>query len=155
MPRSGTNPEILSIVSRLTRWFSTSTVALAPLRGDVGGSGGSGGRDPTNTITIVPSSIDGEPGEEIDVTVSSDPSAVVVIDSGDLDDDDFSRLFGTTPFDITIVLPDEEGEYDFSAEAPEYTSDSATVTVEAELGTLSITAIGTPSAGRKPLALAP
>ena len=117
---------------------------------NINGSGGSrpsGPSEPSNAITITLSSTTGEPGEEIDVTVSSDPSAVVVLDSGDLDDDDFSRLFGTTPFDITIVLPDEEGEYDFSAEAPGYTSDSATVTVEAELGTLSITAIGAPEAG--------
>ena len=68
---------------------------------------------------------------------------MVVIDSGDLDGDDFSREFGTTPFDTVIVLPDEEGEYDFSATSPGYTSDSATVTVESELGELSITAIGT------------
>ena len=114
---------------------------------NINGRGGSGPSEPSNAITITLSSTTGEPGEEIDVTVSSDPSAVVVLDSGDLDDDDFSRLFGTTPFDITIVLPDEEGEYDFSAEAPGYTSDSATVTVEAELGELSITAIGTPEAG--------
>ena len=114
---------------------------------NINGRGGSGPSEPSNAITITLSSTTGEPGEEIDVTVSSDPSAVVVLDSGDLDDDDFSRLFGTTPFDITISLPDEEGEYDFSAEAPGYTSDSATVTVEAELGTLSITAIGTASAG--------
>ena len=117
---------------------------------NVNGSGGSrpsGPSEPSNTITITLSETTGAPGEEIDVTVDSDPSAVVVIDSGDLDDADFSRLFRTTPFDITIVLPDEEGEYDFSAEAPGYTSDSATVTVEAELGTLSITAIGAPEAG--------
>ena len=114
---------------------------------NINGSGSSGPSEPSNAITITLSSTTGEPGEEIDVTVSSDPSAVVVLDSGDLDDDDFSRLFGTTPFDITISLPDEEGEYDFSAEAPGYTSDSATVTVEAELGTLSITAIGAPEAG--------
>ena len=114
---------------------------------NINGRGGSGPSEPSNAITITLSSTTGEPGDEIDVTVSSDPSAVVVLDSGDLDDDDFSRLFGTTPFDITISLPDEEGEYDFSAEAPGYTSDSATVTVEAELGTLSITAIGSPEAG--------
>ena len=79
----------------------------------------------------------------------SSPSAVVVLDSGDLDDADFSRLFRTTPFDTVITLPDEEGEYDFSAEAPGYTSDSATVTVEAELGTLSITALGSREAGEQ------
>ena len=88
----------------------------------------------TDTITISLSSTTGEPGDEIDVTISASPNAIVVLDSGDLDDADFSRLSGSTPFDITISLPDEEGEYDFSAEAPGYTSDSATVTVEAELG---------------------
>ena len=120
---------------------------------NINGSGGgrpsppSGPSEPSNAITITLSSTTGEPGDEIDVTVSSDPSAVVVLDSGDLDDDDFSRLFGTTPFDITIVLPDEEDTYTFSATNPSLTSDSATVTVEAELGELSITAIGAPAAG--------
>ena len=80
---------------------------------------------------------------------------MVVIDSGDLDGDDFSREFGTTPFDTVISLPDEEDEYTFTAEATGYTSDSATVTVESELGTLSITAIGAPATARKPLALPP
>ena len=114
-----------------------------------GGGSGSGGSDPTNTITISLSETTGAPGDEIDVTVDSSPSAVVVIDSGELDDADFSRLFRTTPFDTVITLPDEEGEYDFSAEAPGYTSDSATVTVEAELGTLSITALGSREAGEQ------
>ena len=49
----------------------------------------------TNTITIVPSSIDGEPGEEIDISISSSPSTVVILESGELDNADFSRLFGT------------------------------------------------------------
>ena len=66
----------------------------------------------SDTITITLSETTGAPGDEIDVTVDSDPSTVVVIDSGDLDGDDFSREFGTTPFDTVIVLPDEEGEYD-------------------------------------------
>ena len=97
----------------------------------------------TNTITITLSETTGEPGDEIDVTISASPNTVVVIDSGDLDGDDFSREFGTTPFDTVISLPDEEDEYTFTAEATGYTSDSATVTVESELGELSITAIGT------------
>ena len=57
----------------------------------------------TDTITITLSETTGAPGDEIDVTVDSDPSTVVVIDSGDLDGDDFSREFGTTPFDTVIV----------------------------------------------------
>ncbi len=104
-------------------------------------------REP-NTITITLSSTSGEPGDEIDVTVTSDPSGVLVnINSGELSDSDFSRLSGGTRFTSTLILPDEEGEYTFSATRSDFTSDSATVTVEAELGTLSITAIGTPDAG--------
>ena len=86
----------------------------------------------TDTITVTLSETTGEPGDEIDVTISASPNTVVVIDSGDLDGDDFSREFGTTPFDTVISLPDEEGEYTFTAEARGYTSDSATVTVEPE-----------------------
>ena len=67
---------------------------------------------------------------------------MVVIDSGDLDGDDFSREFGTTPFDTVISLPDEDDEYTFTAEATGYTSDSATITVETGiLGTISISQI--------------
>ena len=103
----------------------------------------------TNTITISLSSSTGEPGDEIDITVTSDPSGrSVTIDSGDLDDDDFSRLSGVTTFRSTIVLPDEEGEYDFSASSAGLASDSATVTVETGiLGRISITSLGAPSNG--------
>ena len=106
----------------------------------------------TNTITIVPSSIDGEPGDEIDISISSSPSTVVILESGELDDADFSRLFGTTPFDVTIELPDEEDDYTFSATAPGFTTATATVTVEEEevaLGTLSIEAVGAPANGQQ------
>ena len=102
----------------------------------------------TRTITITLSETTGEPGDEIDVTISASPNTVVVIDSGDLDGDDFSREFGTTPFDTVISLPDEEDEYTFTAEATGYTSDSATITVETGiLGKISISQIGTPSNG--------
>ena len=118
-------------------------------------NGGSSTREPpppptaTNTITISLSSSTGEPGDEIDITVTSDPSGrSVTIDSGDLDDDDFSRLSGVTTFRSTIVLPDEEGEYDFSASGAGLASDSATVTVETGiLGEISITSLGAPSNG--------
>ena len=105
-----------------------------------------------NTITIVPSSIDGEPGEEIEFTVISSPAAVVVLDSGDLDDGDFSPLFGSGTFTVDLTLPDEEDEYDFSATSPGYTPAEVTVTVESEevaLGTLSIVAAGAPSNGQQ------
>ena len=120
--------------------------------GGGGGGSGGGGSDPTNTITIVPSSIDGEPGEEIDISISSSPSTVVILESGELDNADFSRLFGTTPFDVTIELPDEEDDYTFSATAPGFTTATATVTVEEEevaLGRLSIVAVGAPSNGQQ------
>ena len=121
---------------------------------NVNGRAGTGGGTPpalppaTRTITITLSETTGEPGDEIDVTISASPNTVVVIDSGDLDGDDFSREFGTTPFDTVISLPDEDDEYTFTAEATGYTSDSATVTVETGiLGTISISQIGTPSNG--------
>ena len=111
-------------------------------------NGRGGPSEPSNAITITLSSTTGEPGDEIDVTVTSDPSGVLVnINSGELTDADFSRLSGGTTFTSTLILPDEEGEYTFSATRSDFTSDSASVTVEAELGTLSITAIGTPDAG--------
>ena len=110
--------------------------------------GGRSDPPPRNVILITLSSTTGEPGEEIDVRVTSDPSGESVnINSGELSDSDFSGLSGTTPFTRTLILPDEEGEYTFSATRSRFTSDSATVTVEAELGTLSITAIGSPEAG--------
>ena len=104
------------------------------------------------TITIVPSSIDGEPGEEIEFTVISSPAAVVVLDSGDLDDGDFSPLFGSGTFTVDLTLPDEEDEYDFSATSPGYPTTEVTVTVESEevaLGRLSIVASGDPSNGQQ------
>ena len=106
----------------------------------------------TNTITIVPSSIDGEPGEEIEFTVISSPAAVVVLDSGDLDNGDFSDLFGSGTFTVDLTLPDEEDEYDFSATSPGYPTVEVTVTVESEevaLGRLSIVAAGDPSNGQQ------
>ena len=104
------------------------------------------------TITIVPSSIDGEPGEEIEFTVISSPAATVVLDSGDLDDGDFSPLFGSGTFTVDLTLPDEEDEYDFSATSPGYPTTEVTVTVESEevaLGRLSIVASGDPSNGQQ------
>ena len=124
------------------------------VNGRAGTGGGTAPPPPTTTrtITIVPSSIDGEPGEEIDISISSSPSTVVILESGELDDADFSRLFGTTPFDVTIELPDEEDDYTFSATAPGFTTATATVTVEeeeVEEGTLSIVAVGAPSGGQQ------
>ena len=125
---------------------------------NVNGRAGTGGGTPpppppaARTITIVPSSIDGEPGEEIEFTVISSPAAVVVLDSGDLDDGDFSPLFGSGTFTVDLTLPDEEDEYDFSATSPGYTPAEVTVTVESEevaLGTLSIVAAGAPSNGQQ------
>ena len=104
----------------------------------------------TSTITITPATITGEPGEEVDIIVTSSPSGqAVTIDSGDLEDDNFTRLFGITPFESTIVLPSEEDTYTFSATGPTgFTPASATVTVEVETrGRISITPIGQPING--------
>ena len=113
----------------------------------------SGPSEPSNTITITLSSTTGEPGDEIDVRVTSDPSGESVnINSGELSDSDFSGLSGTTPFTRTLILPDEEDRYTFSATSPTLTRDLATVTVEEEevaLGRLSIVAVGAPSNGQQ------
>ena len=122
------------------------------------GTGGGGTPAPTppatRTITVVPSSIDGEPGEEVDVIITSSPRGeLVTINSGDLDDDDFSPRFEFTPFTTTILLPDEEDTYTFSATGPSgFTTATATITVESEeeeLGTLSIEAVGDPVNGQQ------
>ena len=100
----------------------------------------------TNTITLTLSSTTGEPGDEIDVTVTSSSSGdFVVIDDGDFSASDFDDLSGTTPHETTLILPDEEGEYDFFAVGPGgVTSNEVTVTVETGiLGEISISQIGT------------
>ena len=117
---------------------------------NVGGSGGSGNNNNNNnvtdTITLTLSSTTGEPGDEIDVTVTSSSSGdFVVIDDGDFSASDFDDLSGTTPHETTLILPDEEGEYDFFAVGPGgVTSNEVTVTVETGiLGEISISQIGT------------
>ena len=102
------------------------------------------------TITLTLSSTTGEPGDEIDVTVTSSSSGdFVVIDDGDFSASDFDDLSGLTPHETTLTLPDEEGEYDFFAVGPGgVTSNEVTVTVETGiLGEISISQIGTPSNG--------
>ena len=122
------------------------------VNGPASSGGGSGlPATATNTITISLSSTTGEPGDEIDVTVTSDPvGRVVTINSGEFDDADFSRLSRITPFESVLTLPDEEGEYDFFATGLGLAPDEATVTVEAAApGTLSIRTIGAPVNGQQ------
>ena len=104
---------------------------------------------PRNVISISASSTTGEPGAAITVNVTSDPSGrFVTINSGELNDDDFSVLSSVTPFQSTLTLPDATGEYDFSASSAGLTTATRTVTVETGiLGTLSITRVGAPSNG--------
>ena len=102
----------------------------------------------TNTITISPSTIDGEPGEEVTIRVTSSPSGVfATLGSNDFGATRFSPQSDVTPFTSTLLLPVEEGTHSFFATGGVLTAGRASVTVEAELGTLSITAIGTPDAG--------
>ena len=120
---------------------------------------GSGARAPTpptppaaatNTIGITLSRTTGEPGDEVTVNVSSDPSVrFVTLSSADFSNALFSPQSGTTPFASTLTLPDTDGRYSISATGPAgLTPGSATVTVETGiLGRLSITAIGQPSNG--------
>ena len=102
----------------------------------------------TNTITISPLNTTGEPGEEVTIRVASSPSGVfATLGSNDFGATRFSPQSGVTPFTSTLLLPVEEGTHSFFATGGVLTAGRASVTVESELGTLSITAIGTPDAG--------
>ena len=115
---------------------------------DDSGGGRSDPLPPTNTITISPSSTTGEPGEEVTIRVTSSPSgALVTLGSNDFGATRFSPQSDVTPFTSTLLLPVEEGTHTFFATGGTFTAGRASVTVEAELGELSITAIGTPEAG--------
>ena len=108
------------------------------------------GRPPTstNTITISPSSTTGEPGEEVTIRVTSSPSGVfATLGSNDFGATRFSPQSDFTPFTSTLLLPVEEGTHSFFATGGVLTAGRASVTVEAELGELSITAIGPVAAG--------
>ena len=135
-----------------TRLDSANTVIF---RVNVGGS--SPTREPTtrepaaprNIIGISPASITGEPDEEITLSITSDPSVrFVTLSSDDFANSLFSPQSGTTPFQSTLTLPDEDGEYTISASSAGLTSGSATVTVETGiLGRITISQIGQPSGG--------
>ena len=88
------------------------------------------------------------PGEEVTIRVTSSPSGVfATLGSNDFGATRFSPQSGVTPFTSTLLLPVEEGTHAFFATGGTFTAGTASVTVEAELGTLSITAIGAPEAG--------
>ena len=115
---------------------------------NINGRGGSGPSEPSNAITITLSSTTGEPGEEVTINVSSSPSrALVTLGSNDFGATRFSPQSDVTPFTSTLLLPVEEGTHTFFATGGTFTAGRASVTVEVELGTLSITAIGVPAAG--------
>ena len=112
-----------------------------------GGRGTGGGtttppRTPTNRIGISPSTITDEPGEEVTISITSDPSGrFVTLSSNDFANANFSPQSGITPFTSTLLLPDEEDDYTFSATSAGLTPGSARVTVEeeeAEEGTFAI-----------------
>ena len=76
------------------------------------------------------------------------PSGVfATLGSNDFGATRFSPQSDVTPFTSTLLLPVEEGTHSFFATGGAFTAGRASVTVEAELGTLSITAVGTPAAG--------
>ena len=104
---------------------------------------------PTNRILITPSPITGEPGEEVTLSITSDPtSRFVTLSSDDFSDALFSPQSGTTPFTSTLTLPDTDGDYDISASSAGLTPGSASVTVETGLlGEISISTLGSPSNG--------
>ena len=102
----------------------------------------------TNRITISPLTTTGEPGEEVTIRVTSSPSNVfATLGSNDFGATRFSPQSDFTPFTSTLLLPVEEGTHSFFATGGVLTAGRASVTVEAELGELSITAIGPVAAG--------
>ena len=71
-----------------------------------GGGGGGGGSDPTNTITVSPSSTTGEPGDTESISVTSSPTGVLVtLSSTEFANTNFSPQSGITPFTSTLTLP--------------------------------------------------
>ena len=116
--------------------------------GGSGGGGGGGGDDDDadpDVITFSDTTIEGEPGDEVDITVRSSPSnAIVELSSPDFENSNFSPQFGRTPFVTTLTLPDETGSHDIFATRSEFTPAAGTVTVGAgALGTLTISPTGT------------
>ena len=129
----------------------TASIREGNVRREIQFSIRGGGRSdppPRNVILITLSSTTGEPGEEVTINVSSSPSrALVTLGSNDFEATRFSPQSDVTPFTSTLLLPVEEGTHTFFATGGTFTAGRASVTVEAELGELSITAIGTPEAG--------
>ena len=81
---------------------------------------------PRNVISIVPSSTTGEPGEEITLSVTSDPtSRFVSLGSVSLPAANFSPTAGITPFTSTLLLPDEERTHTISGSSAGLTTGSA------------------------------
>ena len=115
---------------------------------DSSSGSGNNNNNVTNTITISPLNTTGEPGEEVTINVTSSPSGVfATLGSNDFEATRFSPQSGFTPLTSTLLLPVEEGTHSFFATSGALTAGRASVTVESELGTLSITAIGAPAAG--------
>ena len=130
----------------------TFTVNGTPSSGGGGGGGGGGGSDPTNTITISPSSTTGDPGETETISVSSSPTGVLVtLSSTEFANTLFSPQSGLTPFTSTLTLPSSTRSYSFFAFGSiggATVSDSATVTVATTApGSLTIEALGAPANG--------
>ena len=117
--------------------------------GSTGGGGGGGDDDDadvdTDIISFSRTSITGEAGDEEEIRVTSTPSGVVVsLSSPDFANSNFSPQSETTPFTMTLTLPDDTGAYDIFATRSGFTPAEGTVTVEAEgLGTLTISPSGT------------
>ena len=109
---------------------------------------------PTNSLTITPTTISGEPDDTETITVNAltaggttVPGVLITLSLPS----DFtvaggsaSSTSGTTPFTSTLTLADDADVYVISADAPGYDSTSTVVTVTASaLGTLTISPSGT------------
>ena len=108
--------------------------------------------NPTNTITISPSSTTGDPGDTETISVTSSPTGVLVtLSSTEFANTLFSPQSGLTPFTSTLTLPSSTRSYSFFAFGSiggATVSDSATVTVATTApGSLTIEALGAPANG--------
>ena len=144
---NGTTNEVAASIAGSDRQTSTATVVYE-YSGSATATTTTTTTTATNRITISPSSTTGEPGEEVTIRVTSSPSGVfATLGSNDFGATRFSPQSDVTPFTSTLLLPVEEGTHSFFATGGVLTAGRASVTVEAELGELSITAIGPVAAG--------
>ena len=103
--------------------------------------------DTTNTVTVIPGSLEGAPGTVAEIAVAADTTTVRVEGSAA-----FTAAGGTVTgigAARTVTLPNTAGDYSLTASASSYTDRIVTITVTGpttgtvtQIGTLSATSLG-------------